>query len=136
MFDNDLKWLLRSSWDLLRPHSGAASSAFYERLFELEPSIRKLFRGDLEAQRIKLVHMLEWIMAHMEDDVILIAGLQQMGKRHAAYGVTADHYAPVGSALTHMFQHTLGADFTPDMEDAWISAYAFLSSEMEHGARL
>jgi hemoglobin-like flavoprotein len=34
-----------------------------------------------------------------------------------------------------MFQHTLGDRFTPEMEEAWLEAYAFLTLEAERGSR-
>ena len=41
----------------------------------------------------------------------------------------------VGSALIWMFQHTLGDRFTPEMEEAWLEAYAFISLEAERCSR-
>jgi hemoglobin-like flavoprotein len=49
--------------------------------------------------------------------------------------VKIDHYAPLGSALIWMFQHTLGDRFSSEMEEAWLEFYAFLSIEMERGSR-
>jgi hemoglobin-like flavoprotein len=61
--------------------------------------------------------------------------LQALGARHRDYGVQIDHYAPLGSALIWMFQHTLGDRFTSEMEEAWLEAYAFISFEAERGSR-
>jgi hypothetical protein len=43
--------------------------------------------------------------------------------------------ASLGSALIWMFQHSLADRFTSDMEESWLEAYAFISSEMERGSR-
>jgi hypothetical protein len=59
--------------------------------------------------------------------------MRALGARHKDYGVKIDQYAPLGSALIWMFQHTLGDRFTPEMEEAWLEVYAFLS--LEGGAR-
>lgn len=61
--------------------------------------------------------------------------MRALGARHRRYGVKADHYAPLGSALIWMFQHALGERFTPEMEEAWLEAYAYISLEAERGAR-
>jgi hypothetical protein len=34
-----------------------------------------------------------------------------------------------------MFQHSLADRFTSEMEESWLEAYAFISSEMERGSR-
>ena len=61
--------------------------------------------------------------------------MRALGARHRDYGVEIDQYAPLGSALIWMFQHTLGDRFTSEMEEAWLEAYAFISFEMERGSR-
>lgn len=108
---------------------------FYDRVFELAPEARPLFKNDIRAQAGKLAEMLNWILEHLEKPEELVPALHQLGAKHAVYGVQPDHYAPVGSALIWMFQTSLGDRFTPEMEDAWLEAYAFLSGEMERGAR-
>ncbi len=108
---------------------------FYQRVFDLAPETRALFTVDMEVQAGKLAEMLDWIAANVENPKELVPTLHSLGARHEAYGVTPDHYAPVGSALIWMFQETLGDRFTEEMEDAWLEAYAFLVGEMERGAR-
>jgi len=79
--------------------------------------------------------MLAWVIAHLERPHELCQGLRELGARHSGYGVKVDQYAPVGSALNWMFQHTLGDRFTPEMEEAWLEFYAFATFEMERGSR-
>jgi hemoglobin-like flavoprotein len=47
--------LIRQTFALVAPHADAAASAFYKRLFELDPSLRPLFRPDLTEQGHKLM---------------------------------------------------------------------------------
>jgi hemoglobin-like flavoprotein len=44
--------------------------------------------------------------------------------------VTTSHYAPVGAALLWTLERGLGADSTPEIQNAWSAAYATLSSFM------
>jgi nitric oxide dioxygenase len=108
---------------------------FYARLFALAPEVRRLFADDIEPQTRKLAEMLDWIVRHLEQPGQLVPALRQLGARHARYGVRVDDYAPVGSALIWMFQHSLSERFTPAMEEAWLDAFAWISSEMERGQR-
>ena len=79
--------------------------------------------------------MLAWVITNLDRPDELLREMRALGARHSGYGVTIDQYAPVGSALIWMFQHTLGDRFTPEMEEAWLEFYAFLSFEMERGSR-
>jgi hemoglobin-like flavoprotein len=108
---------------------------FYRRLFELAPEVRALFKRDMNSQAKKFSETLAWVIAHLEHPHELCQQLRELGARHSAYGVKVDQYAPVGSALIWMFQHTLGDRFTPEMEEAWLEFYAFASLEMERGSR-
>ena len=133
--DQDVIRNLKQSIGLLPPGDLTPVRKFYQRVFELAPETRHLFKVDMEVQAAKLAEMLGWIADHVDNPKELVPALHSLGARHEAYGVTPDHYAPVGSALVWMFQETLGDRFTEDMEDAWLEAYAFLATEMERGAR-
>ena len=66
-------------------------------------------------------------------DTGIVAGdqpVQDLGKRHKGYGVTAAHYAPVGAALLWTLEKGLGPDFTPDVKAAWTETYTALAGVM------
>jgi hemoglobin-like flavoprotein len=126
---------LRDSAALMPAGDHGPSEEFYQRLFELAPEVRPMFTREIGMQARKLSEMLSWIIAHLEQPDELVAELRKLGARHGGYGVEINHYAPVGSALIWMFQKTLGDRFTPEMEEAWLEAYAFISGEMERGFR-
>jgi len=108
---------------------------FYRRLFELAPEARPLFKIEIGLQAKKFSDMLAWVIAKLEHPDELSREMRELGARHRGYGVAIDQYAAVGSALIWMFQHTLGDRFTPEMEEAWLETYAFLSLEAERGSR-
>jgi nitric oxide dioxygenase len=62
-------------------------------------------------------------------DAVLPAA-SALAKRHVAYGVTPDHYAPVGEALIWTLERGLGAGWTQELAAAWAAAYATLSQFM------
>lgn len=126
---------LRDSVALLPTEDCSPVDEFYRRLFELAPEVRPMFKREMGLQAKKFSDMLVWVIVHLEHPDELCMELRALGARHRDYGVAIDQYAPVGSALIWMFQHTLGDRFTSEMEEAWLEAYAFISSEMERGAR-
>ena len=44
------KTLVQNSFEQVLPIADVAAELFYGRLFELDPSLRHLFRGDMKAQ--------------------------------------------------------------------------------------
>jgi hemoglobin-like flavoprotein len=126
---------LRESVALLPMENSGPANEFYRRLFELAPEVRPMFDREIGLQAQKFSEMLAWVIANLDRPAELTSEVRALGARHGGYGVTTDQYAPIGSALMWMFQHTLGDRFTPEMEEAWLEFYAFLSFEMERGAR-
>lgn len=126
---------LQESVAILPPGDLAPVDEFYKRLFELAPEVRPMFTREMDLQAKKFSDMLSWVIAYLEHPHELCHELRALGARHGGYGVKVDQYAPVGSALIWMFQRTLGDRFTPEMEEAWMEFYAFVSCEMERGAR-
>ena len=52
------KSLVQESFALIAPIGEDLAALFYERLFELDPALRRLFKEDLIPQRRKLAQML------------------------------------------------------------------------------
>jgi hemoglobin-like flavoprotein len=126
---------LRGSISMLPMEGLRPVHEFYRRLFELAPEARPLFTTEINQQAKKFSDMLAWVIAHLENPDELCREMRELGARHRGYGVKVDQYASVGSALIWMFQHALGDRFTPEMEEAWLEAFAFISLEAERGAR-
>lgn len=133
MNPTDIK-LVQQSFAQVAPDPDGVAALFYARLFELDPTLRRLFKSDLEDQGRKLMLMLTAIVKGLDDLGALVPVAQQLARRHVAYGVEPAHYALVGSALLWTLRRGLGAAFTPAVEAAWTTAYGTLSSVMIEAA--
>ena len=61
--------------------------------------------------------------------------MSALGRRHAGYGLKAQHYVPVGSALLWTLEKSPGTKhFTSEVKDAWASAYILLWTTMTDAA--
>src|SRR5262249_57446169 len=60
--------------------------------------------------------------------------VEELGRRHANYGVKPKHYLTVGAALLWTLESGLGDAFTREVREAWEKAYLFLSTTMLHAA--
>ena len=126
--------LVRSSWQQVRPISDSAAKLFYGQLFELDPSLRSMFRGDMVEQGRKLMTMINMVVMSLDNLVPLLGAVEDLGRRHVGYGVTEAHYDTVGSALLWTLGKGLGEQFTPTVEAAWTEAYTTLASAMKQAA--
>ena len=72
---------------------------FYDRLFERDPSLRALFTGDMKEQGQALMAMIATAVGGLKRLDTIVPAVQELGIRHAGYGVTEDHYNTVGAAL-------------------------------------
>ena len=133
--DADTRRLLRESWELVRPISRDVAVSFYDRLFERNPAIARLFVGtDLLAQRDKFIVMLDEIVRLIDRPELLARAAGESGRRHVGYGVRDRDYADVGAALLCALEDNLGDAYTPAIGEAWREAYALLSAVMRHAA--
>jgi hemoglobin-like flavoprotein len=123
--------LVRESFALVAPIADTAASLFYDRLFELDPSLRPYFPQDLREQGRKLMQMIAVAVRGLDAPGQLIPALEALGRRHVGYGVRPEHYAVVGAALLWTLEQGLGASFTPEVEAAWAAAYDLLATVMQ-----
>ena len=125
-----------SSFGLLRPIADKAGLMFYERLFQLDPSLRPMFKGDITEQSRKLMQTLATVVGALDNLDTVVPAVQALGARHADYGVRDRHYDTVAQALLWTLKNGLGAAFTPEVEASWAAAYTILADTMKASARL
>jgi len=126
--------LVQSSFAKVKPISENAAELFYQRLFELEPSFRRLFKGDMKEQERKLMATLVIAVEDLRHPDQIIGSVQKLGRDHAGYGVKAEYYDIVGEALLWTLAQGLGEEFTTPVRKAWEEAYTFLSEIMKEAA--
>lgn len=123
--------LVQRSWRSVLPVGGTAAELFYGKLFSLDPSLQPLFKNDMREQGRNLTAMISVAVGALSKPDRIKLALQQLGRRHASYGVERRHYELVGLALLWMLDQVLGEAFTPDVHRAWSEVYALLSGTMQ-----
>jgi hemoglobin-like flavoprotein len=126
--------LVQSSFAKVVPIADAAAALFYKRLFELDPSLRAMFRGDMKEQGQKLMTMIGSVVGNLKNLDRVVPGVRALGARHVAYGVRDEHYDTVGAALLWTLEQGLGEAFTTETHDAWAAAYTLLANTMKDAA--
>jgi len=125
---------VQSTWVKLLPIKDSAAQLFYERLFETDPSLRVLFRSDIRQQGEKLMQVIDAAVNGLSRLERITSAIQDLGRRHASYGVKDHHYDTVGDALLWTLGKTLGAEFTPEAKYAWATVYDVLATTMREAA--
>lgn len=125
---------VQKSFDRIDPVKDQVAELFYRRLFAIDPSTKPMFVGDMAEQRKKLMVTLAMTVAGLTHLPSILGTIEDMARRHLQYGVKAHHYDSAGESLLWALEQTLGGEFTPDVRDAWMAAYATLSGAMKAAA--
>lgn len=126
--------LVKRTFTQLELNGEAVAVLFYVRLFELDPSLRRLFHDDLHTQAQLFMAKLRIIVTALDKLETILPALQSLGQRHKYYGVNEFHYVTLRIALLWALQQDLGGLFTPEIEEAWNAAYQALATIMLQAA--
>ena len=122
--------LVQDSFAKVAPISEQAAVIFYDRLFEVAPSVRAMFPDDMTEQRKKLMGTLAVVVNGLSNLDAVLPAASALAKRHVNYGAKPEHYPVVGGALLFTLEKGLGEAWTPDLAAAWTAAYGTLSGYM------
>ncbi len=126
--------LVQDSFAMVVPIKDKAAEIFYSKLFEKDPSLRALFKGDMKEQGAKLMAMIATAVNGLTNLGAIVPAVQDLGKRHAGYGVTNQMYETVGASLLETLEAGLGDAFTPKVKGAWTEVYTVLATTMKEAA--
>ena len=91
--------MVQNSFKHVEPISEIAAGLFYDRLFEIDPSLRPMFKGDIKEQGRLLMQMLSIVVKGLNRLDTILPAIEDLGRRHVTYGVKEEHYDKVGAAL-------------------------------------
>jgi len=128
------KQLVQESFTKVAPIAEQAAALFYQNLFAKDPSLKPLFKGDMVEQGKKLMKMIATAVNGLDRLEAIVPAVQDLGRKHVAYGVKPEHYDTVGAALIETLSQGLGPAFTPQVKAAWITVYGVLAGTMKAAA--
>src|SRR5262245_49689292 len=113
----DQKRLVRETWKQVMPIADTVADLFYRRLFQIDPATRELFRAtDMFAQRKKLLQTLGYAVSGLDNLDVLLSTVEDLGRRHARYGVADKYYDYAGGRLWWRLEQRLGPRWTTAVE--------------------
>lgn len=127
------KRLVRESFALVEPIADQAAALFYGRLFEIDPALKPLFKGDIKEQGRKLMATIKIAVGSLDRLDTLVPTLKLLGAKHRGSGVEDGQYDTVASALLWTLGQGLKDKFTAEVRDAWVAVYGQLAAVMKSG---
>ena len=110
--------LVKNSWALVaKIEMETVGGLFYNRLFEIMPSVKPMFsRTPIPEQSKKLIVMLSYVIAKLDklEDIM----------------DEEEHYTAVGTALLWTLEQGLGEQWNADLKLAWAEVYSILADAM------
>jgi hemoglobin-like flavoprotein len=127
--------LVKKTFGKIEPIAEQAAALFYAKLFDINPKLRRLFKGDMKEQGRKLMQVIAYAVESLEQIEEFIPQVRDLGARHAGYGVAAGDYETVGTALLWTLEKALSREFTAETKQAWAAVYSLLAQTMQDAAR-
>jgi nitric oxide dioxygenase len=125
------KNLVKQSFPRVLANTLSSSAVLYEKLFELVPESRELFKNtSLDRQSQMLIAAIGKIVKSVDKWDTIKPDLEAIAARHINYGLSPEHFAFFGQALIHMLQTSLKDTWNKDLEDAWKAVYQNVSEVM------
>lgn len=126
--------LVQASFEKVATLGVKAAELFYAELFAIDPSLQSMFSGDMKEQHKKLLSALALVVRALHTPEKILHAVEKLAVKHLDYGVEPVHYTYVGNALLRTLKKGLGAEYTPELSDAWTEAFRMLARIMKEAA--
>ena len=127
--------LVQNTFEKVEPIAQQTGELFYQRLFEMDPTIRPLFKGDIKTQALMLMTVIGLAVRGLDRPQSVQEAVSALGSRHSGYGVGNADYNTFGAALIWALEQSMGSEFTPEVKEAWVEAYGVLSDAMKKATK-
>ena len=125
--------LVQDSFRKIARIAPQAAALYYARLFELDPTLREFFGGDMHEQGRELMARVATAVASLGRLDPPAPAASTLGGRPAADPLHAEHSATMGTALLWTLEKGLGGEFTPAVRAAWAHTCTILGDTMIEG---
>ncbi|MEL6945496.1 MAG: globin domain-containing protein [Bacteroidota bacterium] len=121
--------LVQESVEKILPQTREMGDLLYQRLFEIAPEVKSLFKTDIATQSRKLMSILVHIIANLDQLDKLSEEFKDLASKHHDYQITPEHYRFLKSAFLWTLEQKL-SNWSIDLENAWRVAYDTLVGAM------
>ncbi len=122
--------IVQDTFKKVEPNAAGIAEMFYNRLFEIKPAFKDLFKGDMKVQGEHLMAMLKTAVEGLNDLDAITPAIQDLGRRYVDYSIKEEDYDTVAEALLWTLEKGFGDDFTDEVKGAWTAFYTLLATVM------
>jgi hemoglobin-like flavoprotein len=122
--------LVKNSWSYVIVKAEEAGLLFYNRLFEIAPELKSMFKTEPKDQSRKLINMVTLIVSKLQKLQEIEDEIKGLAVRHRKYGVDTAYYRIVGAAFIWTLQRGLKEKWNEELEEAWVAVYTVISDAM------
>jgi nitric oxide dioxygenase len=124
--------IIKLSWSYISIRLDDFGAAFYKILFELDPSLREMFKSDMGKQMKKFGEMVNHIVSQLQSVEALEVDFNKLGESHAGFGVRYEHYDTVAIAFLLALKKTLRRKMSDETHEAWTMAFSMIAQKMKN----
>jgi nitric oxide dioxygenase len=125
--------LIKATVPILVQHGNTITTVFYRNMLEAHPELNTVFNTPNQVnghQPRALAGALHAYASHIDDLGALSSAVELICNKHASLYIKPDDYKIVGKYLLEAMGEVLGAALTPEIHDAWATAYWQLANLM------
>ncbi|MFF2775386.1 globin domain-containing protein [Streptomyces sp. NPDC058052] len=124
---------IRRYLPLVTPFDGLITH-LYRAMFEQHPYLRGLFPDSMDFQRAHLERAFWYLAENLDRPDEVAAFCARLGRDHRKLGVRPVHFEVFEAALAEALRRRAGADWVPELEEAWLRMVRFAVAAMVGGA--
>jgi NAD(P)H-flavin reductase/hemoglobin-like flavoprotein len=125
---------LRASVALVEQRRSEAVRYFYAHLYAGHPELRAVFPITAVEEHDRLFNAMLYIVKNVHALPLLATELQQVGRDHRKFGLSAEHYQVVGASFLATGAAVLADAWTSEVAAGWQSAYGMAARVMTDAA--
>ncbi|KAL0959836.1 hypothetical protein HGRIS_011513 [Hohenbuehelia grisea] len=123
--------IVKSTAPVLKEHGVIITTLFYKNMLDAHPELKNIFSMSSQATgaqpRALAASVLAYAM-YIDDLPKLQHAVERIAHKHVSLSVKPEHYPIVGKHLMEAIGAVLGDAATPEIVDAWGSAYGVLAN--------
>ncbi|MEL0635333.1 NO-inducible flavohemoprotein [Marinomonas sp. TI.3.20] len=121
---------VKATIPLLASAGPAITEYFYQRMFTHNPELSDIFNMTNQKtgrQPAALFNAIAAYATHIDNLEVLTSAVMRIAHKHTSFNIQPDQYDIVGHHLIETLRELAPEAFTPDVEEAWVAAYAQLA---------
>ncbi|KAL6872534.1 flavohemoglobin [Trichoderma longibrachiatum] len=122
--------IIKSTVPIIREHGTTVTTTFYANMLAAHPELKNYFslrNQQTGAQQAALANSVLAAATYIDNLPVIAGAVERIAQKHASLFIQPEHYPIVGKYLIGAFEQILGDAFTPEIKEAWVTAYGILA---------